>query len=607
MANYVSRRGPGVWVAPIVLLLLLFAAAPAWANVYASCFAKTGDYTCSYVLNEDADTNVQIQVWEVGGAQVYSEDLGPQTKGSHTWTWDGTGSAPGASYKVKVAASASGHTSWTQISDDSTYCQFENPRGVAVDTYQDTGNFGKIFVSNVRALPTASGRTMQNGTYVLNADCTDAGFYTGGVAWSDTSTTTAARHGMVGPDGHLYLADYTNDVAYEFSEDMSTATQLTDHSNLTNDGLSTAQYVRDLVVSGTGADRALYLVNSNYYDTTRKGVIEYDLGTNTKVAADDKGTQWIGPSYFIYYPFDARRGSDGNWYVSQYRGTAGQAPVLSKFYDVSDENPPPLDAGDIIWEASDQYTYNQAFDICEPKQQMAYCNVVDGNVYLFDMTSGAYLDQFAVGTETSKTPRDIAYDAAGNLVTVDNYTERMRVWSPGDGANSFTSQSWFTFDIVGTSQTVTIVVDPTGAGTTTGAGTYTSGQSVTVTATYNEGYRFVKWTDESGTQLSTSTSYTFVMPQSDLNLHAVFTATSQRELHLVSVPPEGAATLTGEGWYNPGTGVSVSATPAEHYHFVKWTSDAAGNNLVNSNASFTYTMPGSTTTLYAQFALDSTR
>ena len=49
---------------------------------------------------------------------------------------------------------------------------------------------------------------------------------------------------------------------------------------------------------------------------------------------------------------------------------------------------------------------------------------------------------------------------------------------------------------------------PALGGTTSGGGTFNSGASVTVIATANAGYSFVNWT-ESGTEVSTSTSYQF--------------------------------------------------------------------------------------------------
>jgi hypothetical protein len=51
--------------------------------------------------------------------------------------------------------------------------------------------------------------------------------------------------------------------------------------------------------------------------------------------------------------------------------------------------------------------------------------------------------------------------------------------------------------------TITALVNPENAGTVTGAGTYSHGETVTLTATANEGYSFVNWT-ENGTVYCTN-------------------------------------------------------------------------------------------------------
>ena len=56
--------------------------------------------------------------------------------------------------------------------------------------------------------------------------------------------------------------------------------------------------------------------------------------------------------------------------------------------------------------------------------------------------------------------------------------------------------------------TITTGVSPSGAGTASGGGPFTSGQTVTVVATPNPGYPFVNWTD-GGNQVSASANYSF--------------------------------------------------------------------------------------------------
>ena len=58
------------------------------------------------------------------------------------------------------------------------------------------------------------------------------------------------------------------------------------------------------------------------------------------------------------------------------------------------------------------------------------------------------------------------------------------------------------------SYTISVRAIPSNGGTVSGGGIYKQGQNCTVTATANTGFTFVNWT-ESGSQVSTSTNYTF--------------------------------------------------------------------------------------------------
>jgi hypothetical protein len=65
------------------------------------------------------------------------------------------------------------------------------------------------------------------------------------------------------------------------------------------------------------------------------------------------------------------------------------------------------------------------------------------------------------------------------------------------------------FNLISSSQFAVILSsNPAAGGTTSGAGTYNAGSSVTVSATPNTGYTFTNWTDN-GAIASTSSSYTF--------------------------------------------------------------------------------------------------
>ena len=134
--------------------------------------------------------------------------------------------------------------------------------------------------------------------------------------------------------------------------------------------------------------------------------------------------------------------------------------------------------------------------------------------------------------------------------------------------------------------TVELSENPAEGGTTTGGGAYDSGESVTVSASANEGYSFTNWSE--GTNVvSENESYTFTITE-NRELVANFTenAPEQFTVELTENPAEGGTT-TGDGTYDSGESVTVSASGNEGYSFTNWTE---GTNVVSENASYTFTI-----------------
>jgi len=117
-----------------------------------------------------------------------------------------------------------------------------------------------------------------------------------------------------------------------------------------------------------------------------------------------------------------------------------------------------------------------------------------------------------------------------------------------------------------------------------GAFTYDAGTVVSLTATPATGYQFVKWTGDVGTIANINAASTTITMNGDYSITATFVAVYDLT---ISSTAGGSVTLPGEGafTYDHGTVVSLSATPATGYKFVKWTGDVG--TIANINAAST--------------------
>ena len=131
--------------------------------------------------------------------------------------------------------------------------------------------------------------------------------------------------------------------------------------------------------------------------------------------------------------------------------------------------------------------------------------------------------------------------------------------------------------------TVNVTANPTEGGTVAGGGTFNYGETCTVTATANEGYSFVNWT-QGVFAVSNEVSYTFTVT-SNINLTAHFEL--QTFQVKVSVNPAEAGNVTGEGTYNYGDEVTLTIVRNEDWHFENWTENG---EVVSEEMTYTFTI-----------------
>lgn len=129
---------------------------------------------------------------------------------------------------------------------------------------------------------------------------------------------------------------------------------------------------------------------------------------------------------------------------------------------------------------------------------------------------------------------------------------------------------------------------PSEGGAVTGSGIFEQGAQVTVTATPNEGYNFLRWVAD-GNEASTDASYTFAVSES-LSMTAVFELENPTPKSTytitVSASPAEHGSVTGGGTYQEGEAVTITAIANSGYQFKEWW---LNGRQISTTASYTFT------------------
>ena len=118
---------------------------------------------------------------------------------------------------------------------------------------------------------------------------------------------------------------------------------------------------------------------------------------------------------------------------------------------------------------------------------------------------------------------------------------------------------------------VTVSAAPEAGGSATGGGSFTYGETCTLSAVPNTGYSFVNWT-KNGTVVSTSSNYSFTVTGNG-NYVANF-AFSRHTITVVADPTEGGS-VHGGGTFDYGHLTTLRAIVNEGFVFVNWTKDGS--------------------------------
>lgn len=139
----------------------------------------------------------------------------------------------------------------------------------------------------------------------------------------------------------------------------------------------------------------------------------------------------------------------------------------------------------------------------------------------------------------------------------------------------------FSADFILVNGTISTNAAPPEGGTTSGDGTYSVGDSATVSALANLDYAFDKW-EENGVIVSTDTVFTFVVT-GDHSLTAHFHYLYY-EVTTAAEPVQGGTT-SGDGTYLEGDTITISASTNPNWFFENWTEN---DSVISTDSIYTF-------------------
>jgi uncharacterized repeat protein (TIGR02543 family) len=234
--------------------------------------------------------------------------------------------------------------------------------------------------------------------------------------------------------------------------------------------------------------------------------------------------------------------------------------------------------------------------------------MVGGNIQQITITSPTYTVTASANPSDGGTVSGAGQYSQGapcTMTATANTGYTFTNWT--ENGNVVSTEASFTFGVTGNRTlvanftaniyNVTATANPSAGGTVSGAGEYSHGASCTVTATANEGYTFINWT-ENGSVVSSETSYTFNVT-ADHNLVANFSLNTYNVT--TTANPSAGGTVSGAGEYNHGASCTVTATANEGYTFANWTENGS---VVSTDANYTFTVT-SNRYLMANFTINT--
>ena len=418
----------------------------------------TEKITISYRLNEAADNGVLVRVYDSGDLLVKTL-TGTTTRGVNTVEWMGKNDAgenvAGGEYYFVVEASDDGYDDWTRISMDEAGNTMWNGRGIAVNKNPESSYYGVVYIANTsKGTSDNPGSVLQwDGVYGYWPDGSSFGTYIDTTNFSTSSSNSPYRV-TVGDNDKIYLGDnsdgWENVWQVDGDLDENTLVQILarDDDVSGTDPAGNHGNVLTAIMKGTGDNQVLYTTDEDMNDYD---VWTFNVGTGPfpwATAGDTIITE--SDSLADVWDFDIDAAGDFLYGCDDQDPPSflnpNVPPTFAKF-DLS-QNP-----ATVVWSSPTTETVHNVLGIgiYEPEGWLAgsaynTTTDVEYNIFIMDMNTGALLD--TILNPGGGSNRDVAFDAVGNLYTVNSSIEWWRVYSPPGGSNSTSLKSTFTVNVV---------------------------------------------------------------------------------------------------------------------------------------------------------------
>lgn len=502
-------------------------------NLTSELSADEKNLTVNYSLNAPA-TSVEWVLMD-GTTEVKRVDLSSfgLAKGDYTTTIPTTDfpTFKQLTWKIEVKGVAV-----SEPTEYPTNYSFYHPSSVDIDNNPENETFGLLLVNDAMQAVKNETKHADGSTYIGSGFGAgifafnpafepmpngDKPGYNGGIEFTTgradgSGTAYAPRRIRISDDGRIFVTSLNTDGNYLWevnSEDMNEWTPifkgtLNDNKELVdNAGKFVAAPNNGFDVKGSGENLklAMYSVNlPGIKSAAMSGfrLHEYNLGTATTWATAPSKAIVEGKYAINYTGTQVVYDNEGGFWIASYR--AGNASNTNP--GLVHINANGQEDAKLLWNYLQQagIRFNNDFtklvvaglyggSTGTTKKATVYTIAKNANGTPV-LTEETVIDMKTVGSNLN----DFAWDYAGNLYACGNSSEKLAVWAMPHSSEDVVATpaaSQYAFSIG--KYTVTALTNDENKGTVTGGGEYGAGAVVTLTATPEEGYELLYWSDRS--------------------------------------------------------------------------------------------------------------